>query len=32
VRRANLVEYPIGTRSKEVDGGRQLVFTDMVTR
>jgi hypothetical protein len=32
VRRANLVEYPIGTRSKEVDGGRQLVFTDMVAR
>lgn len=32
VRRANLVEYPIGTRSKEVDGGRQLVFTDMMTR
>ncbi len=32
VRRANLVEYPIGTRSKEVDGERQLVFTDMVTR
>jgi len=32
VRRANLVEYPIGTRSKEVGGERQLVFTDMVTR
>lgn len=32
VRRVNLVEYPIGTRSKEVDGGRQLVFTDMVAR
>jgi hypothetical protein len=32
VRRANLVEYPIGTRSKEVDGARQLVFTDMVAR
>lgn len=32
VRRANLVEYPIGTRSQEVDGGRQLVFTDMVAR
>ncbi|MFT7773582.1 hypothetical protein [Roseateles sp.] len=32
VRPANLVEYPIGTRSKEVDGRRQLVFTDMVTR
>jgi len=32
VRRANLVEYPIGTRSKEVDGVRQLVFTDMVAK
>ncbi|HEV6965937.1 hypothetical protein [Roseateles sp.] len=32
VRRANLVDYPLGTRSKEVYGERQLVFTDMVAR
>ncbi|WP_457420374.1 hypothetical protein [Roseateles sp. P5_E7] len=32
VKRANLVDYPIGTRSKLVDGERQLVFTDMVAR
>lgn len=32
VRRERLVEYPIGTRSKLVDGEQQLVFADMVKR
>lgn len=32
VRREKSVDYPIGTRSKEVYGERQLVFTDMVKR
>lgn len=32
VRREKSVAYPIGTRSKEVDGERQLVFIDMVKR
>ncbi|MBH9577613.1 hypothetical protein [Inhella proteolytica] len=32
VRRVNLVDYPIGTRSKDVDGERQLVFIDMLAR
>lgn len=32
VRRERLVEYPIGTRSRLVDGEHQLVFTDMVKR
>ncbi|PTT92720.1 hypothetical protein DBR42_01415 [Pelomonas sp. HMWF004] len=32
VRRERGIEYPIGTRSKPVDGEQQLVFTDMVKR
>jgi hypothetical protein len=32
VRRERFIEYPIGTRSKPVDGETQLVFTDMVKR
>lgn len=32
VRREKDVDYPIGTRSKDVFGERQLVFTDMVKR
>ncbi len=32
VKPVNLVVYPAGTRSKLVDGERQLVFTDMVAR
>lgn len=32
VKRVNLVEYPLATRSRLVDGERQLVYTDMVAR
>jgi hypothetical protein len=32
IKRANHVDYPIGTRSTLVNGERQLVFTDMVAR